>query len=228
MPRSPIPKNTPRNTALTRRLCLVLATVGLVWLGAPPPAWPVDDERAVTQVFETARTALAEKRGAVAIQLLTHTSLDRLESLRRAAHNGDAASLRGLGPSERFAVQGLRRYVPAGDLRTMKVSDLANQALRQGWLGPNVIARSRLGPIRVKGDQATALLMVDNRPSLVQADFVREGGAWRIDLANLFFLGDAMLSSMSVLSGKSEDDYIADLLNRLPPPRGLPLTKGGL
>lgn len=181
---------------------------------SPPRETP--EEREVAATFDAARTALAEKRGSAVIPLLTRNSVKTLESVRDAARQPGDAPLQRLEPAERFAAMGLRRYLGPAELRRMSVGDIANHALAAGWLGPNVISRSALGPVRVKGDRASGLLMVDNRPALVPADFVREGGAWRIDLASVFTFGSQMLKGFAAMSGKDETAYIDDLLNRLP------------
>ncbi len=183
-------------------------------LAAPPPASP--EEREVAAVFESARTALAQKRGAAVVPMLSRASVAKLEAVRSAARSGGDSGLTNLEPAEKFAAMGLRRYVSPSDLRRMSLSELADHGIQHGWLDPNVIGSSGLGPVRVKGDRASALLLVDNRPALVPADFVREGGAWKIDVTNVFTFGSQMLKGFAAMSGKSDEAYIADLLEKLP------------
>lgn len=209
---------TPRHhtDSSMRILAIVLFLIGFAIpaAAAPPPGSP--EEREVAAVFESARTALSQKRGAAVVPLLSRASVDKLETVRDAARSGGDAGLNRLEPAEKFAAMGLRRYVGPADLRRMSLSDLADHGIQKGWLGPNIIASSGLGPVRVKGDRASALLMVDNRPALVPADFVREGGKWRIDLTNVFTFGSQMLKGFAAMSGKSDEAYIADLLEKLP------------
>lgn len=186
-----------------------------VWASAPPRA--TAEEREVAAAFDSAKAALSDQRGRDAVPLLSRASLKALEAVRTAARNPGDSGLDRLEPAERFAAMGLRRYLGPAELRRMSVGDIADHALKQGWLGPNIIARSALGPVRVKGDHASGLLMVDNRPALVPADFVREDGAWRIDLSNVFSFGSQMLKGFAAMSGKSETAYITDLLDKLPP-----------
>ncbi|CAO3419043.1 hypothetical protein [Azospirillum endophyticum] len=181
---------------------------------APPRETP--EEREVAATFDAARNALAEKRGSAVIPLLTRNSVRTLESVREAARQPGDAPLQRLEPAERFAAMGLRRYLGPAELRRMSVGDIANHALAAGWLGPNVISRSSLGPVRVKGDRASGLLMVDNRPALVPADFVRENGSWRIDLSGVLTFGGQMLKGFAAMAGKDETAYINELLDRLP------------
>lgn len=195
-------------------LGLSLPVVSLSAGAAPPPASP--EEREVTAVFESARSALAQKRGAAVVPLLSRASVDKLEQVRGVARSGNDAGLAKLEPAEKFAAMGLRRYVSPADLRRMSLGELADHGMKNGWLGPNVIGSSGLGPVRVRGDRASALLMVDNRPALVPADFVREGGSWKIDLTGVFSFGSQMLKGFAAMSGKSDEAYIEDMLQKLP------------
>lgn len=200
-------------------------------LAAPPAPEPSPEERQVAAVFEKARGALQQGKGSAVVPLLSQGTVQKLETVRTVARSGDPVATGRLEPGEKFAVMGLRRHLPPTDLRRMSLGDVADHAVKQGWLGPNVIAQSSLGPVRVKGDRASALLMVDNRPAMVPADFVREGGSWRIDLTNVFTFGGQMLKGLAAMSGKSEDAYISDMLDRLPA-RGvaagkLPLAPAG-
>ena len=190
---------------------------------------PSEEERQVAAVFEKARGALRQGKGAAVVPLLSQATQQKLEAVRVAARNGDQVAIGRLEPGEKFAAMGLRRHLPPAELRRMSLGDVADHAVKAGWLGPNVIAQSSLGPVRVKGDRASALLMVDNKPALVPADFVREAGGWRIDLTNVFSYGGQMLRGFAAMSGKTEDAYIGDILNRLPaggkPSGKLPLAQ---
>lgn len=188
----------------------------------PPPVAPVptgEDERAVSAAFDAVRTALLRGRGRTAVDLLSHDSVRALEAIREAARTGGEARLQRLPPAERFAALGLRRYLSPSDIRRKSLGELADHALKERWLKPDTVRDAALGPIRVKGDRATALLLVNHRPALIQADFVREGGVWRFDLANVLHVGNQFLRGFAAVGGKSEDAFIQDLLTKLPPKR---------
>lgn len=165
--------------------------------------------------FEHARGSLAAGQGAAVLGMLTKGSAARLDAIRTAARAGDGPSLERLDPAGRFAVLGLRRFLSPAELRNMKTADIANLALKKGWLGPNIISQTELGSVRVKGERANAIVLVDSKPSLVQADFVREGGGWRIDLTQIFNTGSALLSSFAAMAGKDERQFTDDLIDKL-------------
>jgi len=199
-------------------------------MAAPPPLL-TEEERQVVAVFEKARGALQQKRGAAVVPLLSQETVRTLETVHAAARNGDRVTIGRLEPGAKFAAMGLRRHLTPAELGRMNLGDVADHAVRQGWLGPNIIAQSALGQVRVRGDRASALLLVNNRPATVPADFVRERGGWRIDLTNVFTFGGQMLRGFAAMSGKGEDEYIADILDRMQPGKTeagrLPLAPSG-
>lgn len=203
--------------------------LALLLLAAGTPAWaqstsppapqapaPSADERAVADVFAKAQAALSQRRGSAAVGLLSTGSVARLNAIREAARSGDGVRLGRLEPAERFAALGLRRNLSSTELRRMDLGGLADHALEKGWLGPNLIRQAALGPVRVRGDRATALLLVNNRPAIVQADFLREPAGWRIDLTNTLMIGNQFLKGFAAMNNKSEDAYIDELLKKLP------------
>lgn len=193
------------------RAFLVLLCLSFPALAAPR----APEEAPVVAVFERARGALGAGEGAAVLGMLSKGSVSKLDTIRSAARAGDGPSLQRLDSAGRFAALGLRRFLTPAELRRMKTADIADLALKKGWLGPNVISQAGLGPVRVRGDRANALVLVDGKPSLVQADFVREGGQWRIDLTQLFNTSSAMIDGFAAIAGKSERQFIDETLEKL-------------
>lgn len=195
------------------------ATIGLAVLAAVllgTPAWGTPgDEAAIAETFVTARGALQEHDGAKVLSALCEADRLRVETVRKAALAGTAESLAALSPSERFAARGLRHYMSRAEIRRRDPADLVEYALDKGWLGPNVIRRAGLGKVGVLGDKATATLLVDGRPALVPAAFVREDGVWRIDLGRSLEIADMLIRTTAALSKRTEDQVIEEVLERL-------------
>ncbi|MFM9816174.1 hypothetical protein ACKI16_47815, partial [Streptomyces scabiei] len=72
-----------------------------------------------------------------------------------------------------------------------------------------------LKDIAVTGNRTTGTLLVKGKPQLVPAEFVREGGAWKVDLTHLLMISDQLLLANAMASKRSDDAVINDLLNRL-------------
>ncbi|EWY41285.1 hypothetical protein N825_27430 [Skermanella stibiiresistens SB22] len=169
------------------------------------------DVTAVGETFVAARQALLAKDGGGVIELLSRDSLDRVERTRKAALDGE---MTGLGPSEKFGALGLRQYLKPAELRRMTPAQIVEFGLQKNWLGPNVITQAGMERISVRGDRASGTLVVNQRPVMVPADFVREDGVWRVDLTRAMDLTDALVRGTAMATKRSEDAVIKDILDR--------------
>lgn len=176
------------------------------------------DQRSRQQVatlFATARAALAAGDGVTLAAQFTRASLARLEAIRNAARLGSAAPLTGFSPSEKLGVLGLRKHFTPAELRRLRTSELIGRAARGHWLKPETVRAAELGPVALAGNHATAPVLVDGQPSLARAEFLREGGQWRLDLTRTTSTADTLLRVLIPLSGQPEDAYLGRLLEHL-------------
>jgi hypothetical protein len=195
---------------------LILAGAGLsagLPDGAPASAQvaAAQDAAAVSETFIAARQALLAKDGRGVLDLLSRDSLARVERTRKAALNGDVNDL---APSEKFGALGLQRFLKPADLRRMTPAQIVEFGLQNNWLGPNVITQAGMEKVSVRGDRASGTLVVNQRPVMVPADFVREGGDWRVDLTRAMDLTDAIVRGTAMATKRSEDAVVREILDR--------------
>jgi len=169
------------------------------------------DVAAVSETFIAARQALLAKDGRSVLELLSSDSLARVERTRKAALNGD---INGLAPSEKFGALGLQRFLKPADLKRMTPAQIVEFGLQNNWLGPNIITQAGMEKVSVRGDRASGTLVVNQRPVMVPADFVREGGDWRVDLTRAMDLTDAIVRGTAMATKRSEDAVVREILDR--------------
>jgi hypothetical protein len=170
------------------------------------------DEAAVAQAFEALRGAVRSGDGKKLLGGLSRDSLARLEAVRTAARRPGADGK--LSPVERLAAAGLRRTTTPADLNRKSLDDIAAAAFqRHGAFGRDA-DKASLGPLRVNGERAGAPLLVDGQPTLFSADFVRESGAWKLDLRPSLKRADMLLIGMAAMKGTSEDALIETILSQ--------------
>ena len=208
---------------MTHRPSLFSALLLLSLLTLPPslradPLAGTIDQRSrqqVAAVFAAERMALADGDGAAALAQLSRASQARLEVIRNAARLGATAPLNGFSPSEKLGVLGLRRHFTPDQLRRLRTPELIGQALGSRGLKPETVRTAELGPLNLSGNRASAPLLIEGQPSLARAEFVREGGQWRIDLGRSTSAADSLLRMLIQLSGKSEEVYLGRLLDHM-------------
>ncbi|CAK0753619.1 exported hypothetical protein [Azospirillaceae bacterium] len=177
---------------------------------------PDRDREAIQETFQAARAALLGGNAPALLALASHQTRSRIEAIRITAQSGDPQRLSRLGPTDRLAAQSLRRIIPPNELHHLQTQELLRRAMAQNWLPVETINNAALGEPKLHGMRAMAPVLVNRRPTVVRADFLRETGHWRIDLTRLTTLTDAMISGAAAAGGKSEDDVIAELLAKVP------------
>jgi hypothetical protein len=195
-------------------LILVGAGLSAGFPGGVPASAQVQatqDVAAVSETFIAARQALLAKDGRSILELLSRDSLTRVERTRKAALSGDIA---GLAPSEKFGALGLQRFLKPADLKRMTPAQIVEFGLQNNWLGPNVITQAGMERVSVRGDRASGTLVVNQRPVMVPADFVREDGDWRVDLTRAMDLTDAIVRGTAMATKRSEDAVVREILDR--------------
>lgn len=216
---------------MNRRAALRLTAgmIGTAWIGAIPAgptqagaapaneAPPNIDEAAIRKLFDGMRAAAAKGDGKGLLASLAGPSLARLEAVRASARRlgGGAAAAKGLSPAERLAAGGLRRIAAPADLNRKGLDEMASAALARRKGLRRDLDRMEMGPLRVGGERASAPLLADGRATLFTADFVRESGAWKLDLSSNVKRGDMILTGMAAMKGVSEDALIDAILTQV-------------
>lgn len=180
---------------------------------APASVPPTPEEAAIRKLFDGLRVAAAKGDGRALLSGFSGRSLSRLTAVRDAARRlSGAAAAKGLSPAERLAAGGLRRIATPADLNRQELDDMATAALTRRRDLRRDIERMDLGPLRVAGDQASAPLLADGLGTLFSADFVRDAGAWKLDIGPSIKRGDMILTGMAAMKGVSEDALIEAIL----------------
>jgi hypothetical protein len=193
-----------------RRLLAVALLLGSLAPGPPAAARPAAEVRAAYAAFAGALAARDAER---ALAHLSHASIAEWARLRAVALRGSLAEVEALAPGPRLAVLALRHHAPVWLLREGPPRELAAHALRAGLADRRAVERAELRDVAVL-DPARALgqLYAAGLPSGLRAGFVREAGAWKVDLPVTLEGVGRVVSQVSRTTGASEDAVIVNLL----------------
>jgi len=181
---------------------------GLLALALAGPA-VADDS--VLAAFDGYRQAIAEGRGDDAGALVSADSRAFYDVTRLAALDADGPDLDHLTMTEGLLALRLRAALKPDQLRGLDGGGVIAATAARGMIGTGT-GGIRLGPAEVYGDHAVAeQLDGAARPTGVWWRFVREGGAWRIDLRPSLEAGDALLQAKFQASGLSRADFLKQL-----------------
>ena len=187
-------------------LSLVLAL-----LETPAQARPSDAAQ-VRQSFARFAAALAARDADAGQRELSMASFAEWERDREFALHGTRAEVAAQPPGRRLVVMALRHHEPRFLSRDGSPRELVGYALGSGLADRKSLAMIELGDVVVKADRAGGQLFASGLPSGFRADFVREDGAWKLDLGASIDAAGRVVTRAAKAAGASEDSVIAGLL----------------
>ena len=187
-------------------LSLVLAL-----LETPAQARPSDAAQ-VRQSFARLAAALAARDADAGLHVLSIASLLEWQRDRELALHGARAEVAAQSPGRRLVVMALRHHAPKFLSRDGSPRELAGYALGAGMASRDLLAMIELGDVAVKGERAGGQLFASGLPSGFRADFVREDGAWKLDLGATIDAAGRVVTRAAKAADASEDSVIAGLL----------------
>jgi hypothetical protein len=180
-------------------------------LQVPAHAAPSDSAQ-VRATFVNLAKALAARDAEAGTRLLSAESLNEWQRDRDLALHGSRDTVAAQSPGRRLVVFALRHHAPKFLARDGSPSELAGYAIEAGLADRKSIAAIELGDVVVKGDRASGQLFASGLPSGFRAGFVREDGAWKLDLPATIDAAGRVVTRAATASDASEDSIIAGLL----------------
>jgi hypothetical protein len=106
----------------------------------------------------------------------------------------------------------LRHHRPPFLEQTGTPRELGAHAIESGLADGDSLSRVELADVVVRGDRAAGSLIVAGLPSSFRAGFVREDGAWKLDLPLTLDSASRVIEQAAEASGGTEDSVIAGLI----------------
>ena len=170
------------------------------------------DATQVRQSFARLAAALAARDADAGLHVLSIASLLEWQRDRELALHGARAEVAAQSPGRRLVVMALRHHAPKFLSRDGSPRELVGYALGAGMASRDLLAMIELGDVAVKGERAGGQLFASGLPSGFRADFVREDGAWKLDLGATIDAAGRVVTRAAKAADASEDSVIAGLL----------------
>lgn len=190
---------------------IVAITCAIVLFAAPVHAKP-SNRAQVQATFRDFLRAVGSRDGAAGTALLSQGSLQEWKRDRALAFTGTRDEVAALSPGRRLVVFALRHHRPPFLRKAGTPQQLGAHAIEAGLADRDSLARVELADVLVKGDRAVGSLIVAGLPSSFRAGFVREGGAWRLDLPLTLDSASRVITHAAEASDGTEDSVIAGLI----------------
>ena len=180
-------------------------------LETPAQAGPSDTAQ-VRQTFVRFAAALAARDADAGQRELSMASFAEWERDRELALHGPRAEVAAQPAGRRLVVLALRHHAPKFLSREGSPRELVANALGSGIADRESLAMIELGDLAVQGDRASGQLFASGLPSGFRAGFVREDGAWKLDLPTTIDAAGRVVTRAAKSAEASEDSVIAGLL----------------
>jgi hypothetical protein len=190
-----------------------LATIALALLAplAVAAARPADEVR---RSYASLARALVARDADATLALVSDASIAEWARLRELALRGSLGEVEALAPGPRLAVLALRHQAPVWLLRDGPPRELVANAVRSGLADRRAVEQLELADVAVLAPtRALGQLYATGLPSGLRAGFVRETGAWKLDLPVTLAGVGRIVSQVSATTGASESAVIVNLLS---------------
>lgn len=184
---------------------------------AAAPSSAQDAEAEIRAVFEAYRTAAIEQDGDAAAEAVSASSLAASARHVALALDADSATVAALPLVDRYTVLAMRHRVAPDTLRAFDGRAAYAYGIRNGWTDGLALRLVSLGDVTVRGDSATATVLVADvpQPDATPFPFVRTDGRWRLDVARMAIEAAGEFRDMVAASGMADDAFILYALRML-------------
>jgi hypothetical protein len=194
---------------MLRSHVLLAVALYLSFAGCSRPPTVSDEIKAIYRRY---CDAIARGDGAEASSMVSRDTLQRYQEFRDLALAADEATLGAAPVSTRLQVLLLRQRMDAATLAPLDGAGLFAHFIGQKWLDPAGFAETQLGQVAVDEDRAQAPVQRGDRLTRERMYFVRESGAWKVNLLPNLTTTDRHIQEAAVAKGVSEREYLESLV----------------
>lgn len=167
------------------------------------------DRTAVRAAFNTYARAALDQDGATAVSTIASPIFGFYDQARELAVTGTEGEIRQQTVTQQMTVYLLRAELDPAVLSEGSVEEILTVVFDYGLVDTGEFF---LGDIQVDGDQASAETMLDGETTDFELPFLREEGAWKVDIEPLLSFADEGLRREADRLGISTDVLIEDVL----------------
>jgi hypothetical protein len=170
------------------------------------------DQQAVRQAFYAYKYALLNNLGKEAADLVSKKTLARYAQLKNLALTGTREQLDIQPPFKKMVALNLRHNISGRQIEAMTAKDLFAYGVKEEWISKDTVAPYELGTVKVYGNYASAVVLYIGQTTDNILEFLKEDGAWRINLVPLLNKADQNFSAYLNQYDANYDDVIVNII----------------
>lgn len=169
----------------------------------------------IKKIFEQYKSAILNDKAEVALNSIDNRSIDYYKGILSEVKKADSNKISTMSLMDKITVLGIRARATKQEIINMKGSDAFLFAIRNGMVGKSSVVNNSVGEITVDNNFAKGELLVKGNKTPIYFHFYKESEGWKLNLTELFSLGNSSLKQMFQESGKSENEYLLEILSLL-------------
>ena len=162
----------------------------------------------VHATFKTYKKAILEGDGAAAYRAIDQNTRDYYDRLLADSHSATKQQIEKMGLIDKMQIIVMRHRVPKDQLLAMDGKALFIHAVDKGYVGKDGASKLDIGKVTATGKFANAVAVVGGVETPLRLHFHQEADGWKLDVAQMSKLGEAVFLKLAKDSGMSENDYI--------------------
>ena len=174
-----------------------------------------NDKAEIKKIFDQYKSAILSDKADVALNSIDNRTIDYYKSILSDVKIADSNKISTMSLVDKITVLGIRARATKQEIIDMKGSDAFLFAIRKGMVGKNSVVNNSVGEITVYNNFAKGELLVQGKRTPVFFHFYKEIEGWKLNLTELFSLGNTSLKQMLQESGKPENEYLMEILSLL-------------
>ncbi len=191
------------------------AVVGLGVLVLPSSLLAAgNDTERIGNAFEAYRSAILAGKGHEAALLLSRSTHDYYDHVRRLALAAKAEDLQRQPLADQLQVLLYRSRIPRRMLESMSSAGLISHSIEQGWIARDSVAKIELGKVDVRGDEAMVHVVAQGRDRGPAFLYRREPEGWRLDLVPVMRATEKPLRDAAQRENMEVSDFMLAVVER--------------
>ncbi len=204
---------------LSRLSTLLAALVAVGGLTSCARLGQTDDQAQVALAFASWKNAVINHQNERAMAYIPPQVEDYFNSLNSPAATSAPAANAPPSPSpgvDLLLRTALKKKVPADLRANLTLGGLMQRITDRHLFNPRDVRQIDLGSISVEGDRATAAVYYQGTLTALRLPFIREDGAWKIDVMALLPYAEVLMRVDRAIKGETEAQQVDQLVSKLP------------
>jgi hypothetical protein len=173
------------------------------------------DKVEIKNVFDVYKSAILNDQADKALNAIDNRTISYYKRILADVKSADSSKISAMSLIDKITVLGVRARATKQEIMDMTGTDVFIFSIKNGMVGKNSVVNNSVGEITIDKNFAKGELLVNGQKTPVFFHFYKENNAWKLNLTELFNLGNSSLKQLLKQSGKTENESLMQVLSML-------------